>query len=711
MGGGGGGGGGVPTPYNNIKMTFLLLFSALMIASCSGDRDKDKNLSPVGPGAPAAKILASPAVSGLGTRVQDDDVVVTWNSAGSHVTDYRVQWNKADQPWNTWRDHGGTAFPTGTSHTIQDLAPGSYKIRARARINKKGGPWTSHVVATIPEPTEQTEDPPDSGGAQVVVPEPTLTFIEKEDDPLVAALATVMTDSLALIALYNSTDGPNWTTPWVTSQPFSQWYGVSTSSEGRVFELRLASNDLSGTIPAALGDLGELTFLKLNHNGYLEKEGLTGGIPAELGNLTKLTKLYLQHNELSGAIPAELGNLTKLEDLQLNHNELSGAIPSVLGNFTFLKKLYLNHNELSGTIPGRLGDLTDLEVLSLYNNRLNGSIPAELGNLDKMYSLNLSHNQLTGTVPAFLSGLTALSSLYLSHNQLTGTIPSEWRSLERLYLDNNQLTGTIPPELGDLNLAFLDLSHNQLTGTIPRELSKPRFYMRHLNLSHNQLSGEIPAALGNFLSFLFGYLNLSHNQLTGWIPPKLGNLTNLTSLYLSHNQLRGCVPAELEYLLTAALLEDGSPPHDFGVDANGDCDFNDPGDTSGLNLPFYATDCCRLCTREPFPPENAHIIGDTNTSLTVRWEPPIYDESDESGSITDYKVQWLTVGQTFVDAQQEGREATVGATSRTHTITGLSQGTWYMVVLLAVNPLGDSAGSNYAWGVPGAGSSEYGQGR
>ena len=697
-----GGGGNLP---QHIGATLLLLFSALVIAGCSGDKGRDKDLSPVGPGTPAAKPTVQPQVSGLGVKVQGDSIVVTWNSAGSNVTDYRIQWNKSDQPWNTWRDHGGTAYPTGTSYTIENLTPGSYKIRARARINRKGGPWSSEVLASIPE--ETGEAAPDSPPGELIID---TGAEEVVDDPLFAALETVATDSTALMALYNSTDGPNWTnnTNWGTSQPLSQWHGVNVSSEGRVFELLLPENELTGTIPAELGNLSELKKLRLNHNGYQEKEGLTGEIPAALGNLTKLTTLHLQHNGLSGEIPAELGNLTKLEDLQLNHNELSRAIPSVLGNFTFLKKLYLNHNDLSGTIPGRLGDLTNLEVLSLYNNRLNGSIPAELGNLDKMYSLNLRHNQLTGTIPAFLSGLTALSSLYLSHNQLTGTIPSEWRSLGRLYLDNNQLTGTIPPELGDLNLAFLDLSHNQLTGTIPRELGKPRFYMRHLNLSHNQLSGEIPAALGNFYASLFEYLNLSHNQLTGWIPPKLGSLAELDSLYLSENQLRGCVPSELQSLLERPLREDGSLIHDFGVDANGDCDYDDPGDISGLNLPFYGTPCCRLCTREPFPPENAHIIGDANTSLTVKWELPIYDENS---SITGYKVQWMTVGQTFVDAPQEGREATVGATSRTHTITGLSQGTWYMVVVLAVNPLGDSAGSNYAWGVPGAGSSEYGQGR
>ena len=44
---------------------------------------------------------------------------------------------------------------------------------------------------------------------------------------------------------------------------------------------------------------------------------LTGGIPAELGNLANLQHLYLSGNELTGAIPAELGNLANLQRLSL----------------------------------------------------------------------------------------------------------------------------------------------------------------------------------------------------------------------------------------------------------------------------------------------------------------------------------------------------------------------------------------------------------
>ena len=56
----------------------------------------------------------------------------------------------------------------------------------------------------------------------------------------------------------------------------------------------------------------------------LSENQLSGKIPAELGNLTGLIWLYLQHNQLSGEIPSELGNLTKLNDVRLSHNPLTG---------------------------------------------------------------------------------------------------------------------------------------------------------------------------------------------------------------------------------------------------------------------------------------------------------------------------------------------------------------------------------------------------
>ena len=133
----------------------------------------------------------------------------------------------------------------------------------------------------------------------------------------------------ALVALYNATDGPNWT----NNNDISTWYGVSVSN-GLVTGLVLAGNQLSGEIPKELGDLTNLEELNLSFNQ------LSGEIPAALGNLSNLKKLWLVGNpvgnQLSGALPEALGNLTNLEVLILNYNQLSGPLPQSL---TSLAKL------------------------------------------------------------------------------------------------------------------------------------------------------------------------------------------------------------------------------------------------------------------------------------------------------------------------------------------------------------------------------------
>ena len=66
-------------------------------------------------------------------------------------------------------------------------------------------------------------------------------------------------DRAALWVLYLQTDGPNWTdnTNWFSfnNAPLSEWHGVSTDEQGRVEELRLSANGLTGTIGGRAGSL------------------------------------------------------------------------------------------------------------------------------------------------------------------------------------------------------------------------------------------------------------------------------------------------------------------------------------------------------------------------------------------------------------------------------------------------------------------------
>ena len=275
----------------------------------------------------------------------------------------------------------------------------------------------------------------------------------------------------ALIALYNSTGGAEWSnsTGWLGAAGTEcDWYGI-TCLNGSVTELRLGGNSLSGSIPSELVNLTNLRDL------YLHDNSLSGNIPAELGNLTNLTSLALHSNSLSGSIPSELGNLTNLTNLYLDDNRLSGNIPAELGNLTNLSDLFLYSNSLSGSIPAELGNLTNLTVLDLKLNSLSDSIPAELGNLTNLTYLSLWANVLSGSIPSELGNLTNLTTLLLFSNSLSGSIPSELGSLINLtglYLNNNSLSGSIPSEIGNLtNLTNLNLDNNSLSGSIPTSLN------------------------------------------------------------------------------------------------------------------------------------------------------------------------------------------------------------------------------------------------
>ena len=308
----------------------------------------------------------------------------------------------------------------------------------------------------------------------------------------------------ALIAFYNSTNGDTWTnnTGWNGAAGTEcDWYGVGCFS-GNVGSIILYDNSLTGSIPAELGNLTNLTTL------YLYRNSLSGSIPAELGNLTNLWFLHLNNNSLSGGIPAELGNLTNLTTLYLDNNSLSGSIPTELGNLMNLTTLYLQNNSLSGSIPAELGNLTNLWFLHLNNNSLSGSIPTELGNLTNLADLFLSYNSLSGSIPVELGNLTNLTTLNLGWNDLTGSIPVELSNLTNLtglYLDGNSLSGSIPAELGNLtNLWFLHLNRNSLSGSIPVELGNLTNFTTdglELDLNDNKFSRPKPAWLNSFTSF------------------------------------------------------------------------------------------------------------------------------------------------------------------------------------------------------------------
>ena len=85
----------------------------------------------------------------------------------------------------------------------------------------------------------------------------------------------------------------------------------------------------------------------------LQKRELTGHIPAEIGQLDALEELWLYINELTGTIPAEIGDLSNLTWLFVSNNNLSGQIPETLNNLS-LDRLWLHKNSFTGCVPYNL---------------------------------------------------------------------------------------------------------------------------------------------------------------------------------------------------------------------------------------------------------------------------------------------------------------------------------------------------------------------
>ena len=335
----------------------------------------------------------------------------------------------------------------------------------------------------------------------------------------------------ALLALYNSTNGTNWTnhSNWFENNHPATWNGLQFR-DGHIVALYLPSNNLEGNLTPDLGNLPELRFVDLSNNL------LSGTIPSNLGNLTSLDYLNISSNQLSGSILWQLGSLLTLRSLYLSSNNLTGSIPQELGNLVNLNRLHLSHNSLSGDVPISFTNLVNLcvpssenyycggmEGLDLGYNHLNVPAPEPQASFLAIHDPDWYQTQSS---PASFDCTTvkdvpqqeceALVALYKStggagwtnnQNWLTSTEVMSWYGLEWFFSsDGNNINASI---------TGIILPSNNLSGTIPPELS---------NLSNLQ------------------YLRLVNNELTGTIAPELGKLTNLIGLYFSDTLLSGSIP-------------------------------------------------------------------------------------------------------------------------------------------------------------------------
>ena len=212
-----------------------------------------------------------------------------------------------------------------------------------------------------------------------------------------------------LMKLHEAMGGASWTESanWGTDAPLGDWFGIAVdSTTGRVTQISLNRNNLSGTVPPEIRHFPHLRVLRLDYNQ------LEGEVPPEIGELTELRRMDMDGNEFKGRIPPEIGNLAKLRTLWMGGNQMSGPIPPELGNLASLREIHLYDARFDGSIPEEFGALTELRLLRISDTRIDGPLPESLGGLKKLQSLRLYNNSLlSGPLPAALGQLGRLRIL------------------------------------------------------------------------------------------------------------------------------------------------------------------------------------------------------------------------------------------------------------------------------------------------------------
>ncbi len=368
----------------------------------------------------------------------------------------------------------------------------------------------------------------------------------------------------ALVALYNATEGANWThnDNWLqgtTSVDLDNWFGVNMVG-GDVHSIVLNSNNLKGPLPPEIGSLSGLRYFYIHYNEI-------NSIPPEIKDLDGLTILLL-HKNLITDIPSQIGDLDNLRQLDLSHNQIT-ALPTEIGDLDLLVLLSLIKNQLT-TIPSSIANLTNLRYLNIQYNQLNElpteirylgdlidlrahynqltSIPIEIGNLLSLENLSLEGNHLTN-LPNEIGNLSNLKSISIRENQIA-SLPAEiggWNNLKTLSASYNKFTN-IPSEIGDMDsIVKLFLHGNQITN-LPDEIGKLTG-LETLWIQENQLT-ELPSEIGNLANLTSFYAN--HNQIDS-IPFEVSNFANLEQLSLDNNQI-SYLPAGINTINSLSYL-------------------------------------------------------------------------------------------------------------------------------------------------------------
>lgn len=220
--------------------------------------------------------------------------------------------------------------------------------------------------------------------------------------------------------------------------------------------------DLHGNVlqslPLGLRRLQRLTSLNLSKNQ------LKMGDIEMLSEIESLADLKLANNNLEGSLSSIIGQLVNLETLDLHGNHIN-SLPENFSSLKSLKNLNVAENELT-ILPFEFLHNLPLVELNASRNKLHGTLMGpEVNGFENLQVLNVAYNALESLSSGESFDFPSLQMLLVDTNRLK-SLPSlsACRSLLRISAEENRIT-ELPDGFVDLeNLKYVDLTANDLRG-------------------------------------------------------------------------------------------------------------------------------------------------------------------------------------------------------------------------------------------------------
>ena len=222
------------------------------------------------------------------------------------------------------------------------------------------------------------------------------------------------------------------------------------------------------------------------------------------------------------------------------------GITCISDNMQSVSTIHLQDNDLKGTIPTEIYRLQNLTELDFARGSIEFDFSG-ISNATKLEYLNLDSVGLTS-----LSGLEAASnikSLHVVDNEFNGTFPTEilfLSNLEVLHITDNSFPDGLPARIASLgNLTFLSCNGCDLSGPLPSWISGMTT-LEGIEFHENGFTGTLPTELGNLVNLK--KLDLADQSLTpgGGFKgplPDFATLSSLQYISLSRNKLTGPIPS------------------------------------------------------------------------------------------------------------------------------------------------------------------------